>query len=344
MKNILLVKFIALGDLIQLIIALNYHMSKSKNNDRFYLVADESYIHFLQALSPNVNFVGVNSKNFYGNNIFLFFFEFLKISIKLFFYFPFFSKVIFFNNNWRYKALFIFTKIKINEEGKNIYDHETILRNRIYNFYCKLSGNEFFMLDLKKAINQTRKIINKSNKFISNQMNIFDSCCRYIVLNPGGCKNNLREDNLRRWPIDNYKNLAIKLINHGFKVILVGDSNDKWVLSKFVDLNILDMIGKINLFQTLSLINQASAFVSHDTGLLHLSSISDCKKIVSIFGPTNSSAVLNKIDSSIVILKPNSKLTCSPCYNGFNYAECTNALCMKSTSVEKVYDMLLASD
>src|SRR5690242_8670376 len=47
-----------------------------------------------------------------------------------------------------------------------------------------------------------------------------------IVLIPAGAKNMLRDDALRRWPVENYVLLASRLLERGFEVVLAGGPQD----------------------------------------------------------------------------------------------------------------------
>ena len=56
---------------------------------------------------------------------------------------------------------------------------------------------------------------------------------KIITLTPGGAKNLLADDFCRRWPINNYVELAIKLMNKGYTVVISGAKSDEWILPYF---------------------------------------------------------------------------------------------------------------
>lgn len=50
-----------------------------------------------------------------------------------------------------------------------------------------------------------------------------------VVIAPAGAKNMMRDDVLRRWPVESYADLGRMLLARGFEVVLVGGSDDRWV-------------------------------------------------------------------------------------------------------------------
>ena len=161
----------------------------------------------------------------------------------------------------------------------------------------------------------------------------------YIVLVPGGAKNTLRDDPLRRWPIASYVELARLLTSSGKNVLLLGGPDDQWVNQYFEDIPVSNLIGKTNLLDMVFLLNKAKATICHDSGPLHLASITQTP-LLAIFGPTPPSAVLSGMRTKTVILKPSAQISCSPCYDGKNYAVCHSNRCMQDTSVNHVMERL----
>ncbi len=107
-----------------------------------------------------------------------------------------------------------------------------------------------------------------------------------VVLAPAGAKNTVSEDVLRRWPAESYVALAHSLIEQGIEVVLIGGPDDRWVQPYFAGIPAVDLIGQLPIPGTLALLDEADAFVTHDTGPLHMAGITGVG-IVSIFGPTD---------------------------------------------------------
>ena len=142
-----------------------------------------------------------------------------------------------------------------------------------------------------------------------------------------GARNLLRDDALRRWPLENYVALAAALLKAGHEVILAGGPDDTWASTSFTHLSVTDIIGKYSLLETLALLNSAAVTVTHDTGPLHLAGITSTA-IVAIFGPTDPRGRLPQ-RANTVALWGGEGFACRPCYDGRDYAPCLNNGCMQ---------------
>ncbi|MBT8568336.1 glycosyltransferase family 9 protein [Polynucleobacter paneuropaeus] len=159
---------------------------------------------------------------------------------------------------------------------------------------------------------------------------------KYIVLVPGGSKNLLRDDMLRRWPVERYAELAGKFISEGYSIVLAGGKDDAWVLPYFQNLNVVNLIGKTSLMELLQIFNHSQLVVSHDTGPLHLATLTQTP-ILALFGPTYASAVVPLERIQLKAMDAIGMVACAPCYDGKNYALCYDPSCMKSHSVDAAH-------
>lgn len=155
-----------------------------------------------------------------------------------------------------------------------------------------------------------------------------------FVLAPGGARNPGRTDNLRRWPVDRYAQLAQRLIAEGHAVALVGDAGDAWVRTAFEGVPVLDLIGRTDLAALVALFRRCTMAVAHDSGPLHLARLAGAPT-VGLFGPTLPRAFVPP-GSSTYILWPGAALPCAPCYDGREFAACDNNACMQAISVDAV--------
>ena len=155
-----------------------------------------------------------------------------------------------------------------------------------------------------------------------------------IVLVPGGARNILADDALRRWPVQFYASLAEKLQSQGIPVVLAGSASDEWVLPFFSGVECVSLIGKLELMELLALCQRARLLITHDTGPLHLAKLVRCPTIA-LFGPTDPFEKVGA-EENIKVLWGGHHLPCRPCYNGKTYARCTKNECMQSLSVEQV--------
>lgn len=173
-----------------------------------------------------------------------------------------------------------------------------------------------------------------------------------IVLVPAGARNLLRDDALRRWPVENYVAVADRLLRQGYEVVLAGGPDDRWASPFFAPIaahaepgQFTDQIGSLSLVETLSLLDSAAVAVTHDTGPLHLAGITGTA-IVSVFGPTDPRGRLPQ-RANCVALWGGEGFACRPCYDGRDYAPCTQNGCMHqvtpSMALTQIEDLLEAS-
>lgn len=157
-----------------------------------------------------------------------------------------------------------------------------------------------------------------------------------VALAPGGSRNVLRDDALRRWPVENYRRLAEMLLKEGFSVVLTGSTSDDWVRDAFRGMDMADWIGKTDLLDLTALYALCRLVVTHDSGPLHLAALSGAP-CLALLGPTNP---FEKVPagSRTRVLWGGEDLACRPCYDGKNYADCAHNACLRNVTVERVYE------
>lgn len=162
-----------------------------------------------------------------------------------------------------------------------------------------------------------------------------------IVLVPAGARNLLRDDALRRWPVEAYVELARNLLAAGHAVVLAGGPEDTWASAHFAGSirefpeQMRDSIGQFSLVDTLALLDSAAVTVTHDTGPLHLAGLTSTS-IVTIFGPTDPRGRLPQRENCVAIWGGEG-FACRPCYDGRDYAACTHNGCIREVTPAMVY-------
>lgn len=156
-----------------------------------------------------------------------------------------------------------------------------------------------------------------------------------IAISCGGAKNFLRSDDLRRWPVEHYHQLAQMLSDKGYTLILTGAASDAWVSGHFADVEHQNFIGKLNLNEFLALLSLCRLMITHDSGPLHLADIAGIPSI-GLFGPTNPGD-FRSLHPESKYLWGGENLACRPCYDGRTYAPCTDNICMKAISPDSVF-------
>lgn len=155
-----------------------------------------------------------------------------------------------------------------------------------------------------------------------------------IAIVPGGASNMLRQQTLRRWPVEHYVAVAKTLRDRGWEVILVGGPDDAWVRPYFQGLSLIDCIGTLSLPEVVAVCDTCDAVVSHDTGPLHLAGLSRAA-LVGLFGPTDPACFFPRRDRAVALWGGDG-LACRPCYDGRDFAPCASNACMQQVSPLKV--------
>lgn len=157
---------------------------------------------------------------------------------------------------------------------------------------------------------------------------------RRIAIVPGGASNLVRQQVLRRWPVESYVALAHRLRDRGWEVVLLGGPEDVWVKPYFQELVVTDCIGALSLPEVISACDVCDAVVSHDTGPLHLAGLSKAC-LVGLFGPTDPATFLPR-RSFVVGIWGGQGFACRPCYDGHDFAPCEFNGCMHQVTAELV--------
>ncbi len=159
-----------------------------------------------------------------------------------------------------------------------------------------------------------------------------------VALSPGGAKNVLRDDAVRRWPLENYVALASILRKEGIKVIITGASSDQWILSSFSRIDVIDLVGRTSIADMVALFGACDLVISNDSSPLHLAALAGTH-VLALFGPTNPHEKVPS-DNRVKTLWGGENLACRPCYDGKTYATCANNICMQEISVDEVYKVV----
>lgn len=163
-----------------------------------------------------------------------------------------------------------------------------------------------------------------------------------VVIAPGGARNVLRDDPLRRWPVELYAEVARQEIARSRRVVLVGGEGDAPLRACFAGLPVIDLIGRTSLMELVATVRAADVVVTHDSLVLHLAQLARVP-VVALFGPTVpservSDAALRHAQGrgQVSVLWGGARLPCRPCYDGLNYARCPANKCMQDISPEMV--------
>ena len=94
---------------------------------------------------------------------------------------------------------------------------------------------------------------------------LLDPGAPYAVFNPGS------NEFGRRWPLEKYLALAVKVRAAGFRVVFVGGPGEKPGEVSGNDSGVIDLMGRTKLPELMDIMKGAALVVSNDTGPAHLS-------------------------------------------------------------------------
>jgi heptosyltransferase-2 len=159
---------------------------------------------------------------------------------------------------------------------------------------------------------------------------------RVVALAPGGARNVLADDALRRWPIRRYGQLAERLRGDGHTVVLTGGPGDEWVREEMPGAGAcVDLIGRTSVPELIGVLSAADVVVTHDSGPLHLALMAGVP-LVALFGPTNPAEKVPR-GGDTTVLWGGDGLACRPCYDGRTYAVCSSRACLRQIDVVGVH-------
>jgi len=201
-----------------------------------------------------------------------------------------------------------------------------------------LSKKQVFEKDivfLKRRITENaRKVILK--KLEDENENIMKAK-KIILLNPNASD----IVPLRRWPLENYTELAQLLLQHeGVYIIITGVESEKKDASIICDAvsleRCINFTGKTSFYELIDLYNIADVLITNDSGPVHFSSMTDIKTFA-FFGP-ETPKLYGPLGKNCRVFYSN--YACSPCISAFNHRKspCNDNKCLKAISVMEVYE------
>lgn len=148
----------------------------------------------------------------------------------------------------------------------------------------------------------------------------------------------------KQWPVAKFSELAELICEHygesGCVIMVFGTDADTEAAQNIRNasprsaFHVLDMTGKTSLRQAMALIKCCDAFVTNDSGLMHVAAGLGTPSIA-IFGSTDHIATGPFSDNSIILRR---ELECSPCLQ--THCPKGHLRCLESISAQDVYEDL----
>jgi len=145
---------------------------------------------------------------------------------------------------------------------------------------------------------------------------------------------------VRRWPLENYIELAKRLLQHeGVFILVTGVKSEKEHGDDLCEAvgseRCLNLAGKTTFFELIDLYHLADILITNDSGPVHFSVMTDIKTFA-FFGP-EIPGLYGPLGKNCRVFY--SGYGCSPCLSAFNHRKspCTDNRCLKAITVEEVY-------
>ena len=149
-----------------------------------------------------------------------------------------------------------------------------------------------------------------------------------VVIHPGGKKPS------KLWPKSNFALLIDKLIeNIGGQIILVGSTDEIEMVKEIIELinhKVVNLTGKLNLFQLAGIIDKADLVIGNDSGPMHIAAAVKTP-VVALFSGVNIPHLWYPYGSIHTVIRKD--VSCSPCFK----SACSDHYCMNGINVEEVF-------
>ncbi len=155
-----------------------------------------------------------------------------------------------------------------------------------------------------------------------------------ILVAPGGGRNVLRDDALRRWPIISWQSAVETLVADGHRVVAIGGVGDAAEGAACAEAGATDLTAGTSLLELMALIRASDVVVTHDAGTLHLAILLR-RPTVALFGPTRPDERIPS-GAAVTVLSRANGLACAPCYDGQRYAICASNRCLNAVPSHEV--------
>jgi ADP-heptose:LPS heptosyltransferase len=231
-------------------------------------------------------------------------------------------------SNWRWKLLTFILRPKnvfLYKKQKSIKKGEKI-RHAVEDHLAVLPQLDVTKEDLHLDFFLTEQEIEEAKAIINNYIHK-NSCKGLVCLNMGA------SHPVNCWPASSFYRLNYILITAGFKIILIGGSEDRILVDQFLSngpSECLDLVGQLSIRMTAAILSHCDLLVSGDTGPLHLAT-SVGTKVIGLFGAADPGRT-GPIGSENIVIQPD--LPCVPCRK--RHCQKGKRLCMEAIEPETV--------
>lgn len=333
-KNILVVKLGAIGDVVMSLAMIN-EIDRKYPGARIIWMAGKTVESLINSIPRIDEAIIINDSDLFTGNPVKKFIVLFKMWIKLFG--KRYDLIITAYKDKRYKLLTLTALGKVKKDFTGNVRQTTLTNGRYHALEYMRLIDDTDDWQMRAATFPECNIIPSPNL----ESAFLKPGTKCVAIAPGGAKNLLSTADVRRWPIENYVQIAKELSSQNITVIILGAESDSWVSEYFKNISVVNFIGKTSITDVVYIYNNCSLLITHDTGLLHLAKLSGIYAIA-LFGPVDPRWMVGK-NENIKTLWGGLDLHCSPCYNGKTFAECDNNICMKNIDPKIVMNLAIKS-
>ena len=160
---------------------------------------------------------------------------------------------------------------------------------------------------------------------------------RVCLMHPG-CK---RGADYKRWPLEHFIELGIKLLKHNVKIIVIFGPDEYEYRDQVASKGFI-IFESTDFEFVLAVLNKASMLISNDSGIMHAASFLRVPT-VTLWGGTDSNR--NGARGNFALDLVNKDVHCRPCVRFVPHIHCPRSPyeCVRKISVDQVYKKILQS-
>lgn len=171
----------------------------------------------------------------------------------------------------------------------------------------------------------------------------------YLCIMPGAGASWGASAGQKRWPVESFTELALKILKlKMYQIVLLGSSDEKKLCDHVQERvpEAINLSGKLDLMVYAGILKKSRLLITNDGGPLHMAVAVEVKTI-SIFGPVDEKVYgpYSSQKNRHAVIRSN--VTCRPCYKKFRLPECSyDKRCLTEITVDEVFavaQMLLAN-
>ncbi|MEA1918568.1 MAG: glycosyltransferase family 9 protein [Campylobacterota bacterium] len=158
----------------------------------------------------------------------------------------------------------------------------------------------------------------------------------YIIINASNSHHKKSRINYRAWPKEQWKSLIAKL-SKSVTLVIIGNRGEEKYFKEIAPFpsNVIDLVGKTSISELITVVKNAKAIVTTDTGPAHIASALKTPIYV-LIGPTphKETGPYHSPENPVTVISKH--LSCAPCYKTEVMKACQDNICMREITVEMV--------